>query len=212
VRRGKVSIAPCPVAGIALTLDHDFRHAAHVVVACMNCRITQAFATQLIAQLPATRRYALALCGNATLADDLVQDGIERALTRANTLQQPESLGAWLRSIVHHLFLDELRRRRVRGVAVDMEDMADDLALSTSGLDHDAPNDVARAMARLSVEHRQILILAGVEQLSYQEIAEELAVPLGTVMSRLSRARSALRSLLEPTPRPVPATLQEQRP
>ncbi len=155
------------------------------------------FARELISHLPALRRYATALTGNSTLADDLVQDGIERALTRAATLQQPERLGAWLRSIVHNLYLDELRRRRVRGVNVDMADLADDAALSTPAANHGVFNDVARAMATLSVEHRQILVLAGVEELTYREIADELAMPIGTVMSRLARARTALRASLE---------------
>jgi RNA polymerase sigma-70 factor (ECF subfamily) len=170
--------------------------------------VSRALAAALIAQLPALRRYATALSGNAALADDLVQDGLERALTRAATLQQPERLGAWLRSIVHNLYLDELRRRRVRGVPVDMADMANDLALSTQPANHGGMADLTRAMAALSVEHRQILVLAGVEELSYREIAEELAVPLGTVMSRLARARAALRGVLEA---PAPAQRMERR-
>jgi RNA polymerase sigma-70 factor, ECF subfamily len=178
----------------------------------MNIPIPQAFAAQLIAQLPALRRYAVALCGNAALADDLVQDGIERALTRAPGLRQPERLGAWLRSIVHNLFIDELRRRRTRGVAVDMAEIENDLALSTAPADRATANDVTQAMGRLSAEHRRILVLVAVEQLSYQEIADELAIPLGTVMSRLSRARAALRAALEPATRELPAAMPEQGP
>jgi RNA polymerase sigma-70 factor (ECF subfamily) len=171
----------------------------------MRPQISQTFAGQLIAHLPALRRYAMALCGNRELADDLVQGGIERALSRAPSLREPERLGAWLRSIVHNLFLDELRRRRVRGVRVDVADLENDLALSTAPPDRLTTNDVAKAMAGLSIEHRQILVLAGVEELTYQEIAEELGVPLGTVMSRLARARAALRSALEPEARAQPA-------
>jgi RNA polymerase sigma-70 factor (ECF subfamily) len=167
-----------------------------------------AFAQSLIAHLPALRRYATALTGNAALADDLVQDTVERALTRAATLQQPERLGAWLRSIVHNLFLDELRRRRVRGVNVDMADVANDVALSTPAANDGGLNDVARAMTNLSVEHRQILVLAGVEELTYREIADELVLPIGTVMSRLARARSALRALLETT---APSSAQQEQ-
>jgi RNA polymerase sigma-70 factor (ECF subfamily) len=135
----------------------------------------------------------------------LVQDGIERALSRAPSLREPERLGAWLRSIVHNLFVDELRRRRVRGVRVDVADMANDLALSTAPPDHLTRNDIAKAMSGLSIEHRQILVLVGVEELTYQEMAEELGVPLGTVMSRLARARVALRAALEPKARAQPA-------
>jgi RNA polymerase sigma-70 factor (ECF subfamily) len=170
----------------------------------MNPHISQTFAAQLIAQLPALRRYARALCGNRQLADDLVQDGIERALSRAPSLLEPGRLGPWLRSVVHNLFVDELRRRRRRGVTVDVAEMANDLALSTAPVDRLTTNDVAKAMAGLSIEHRQILVLAGVEELTYQEIAEELSVPLGTVMSRLARARAALRAALEPAAHALP--------
>ncbi len=174
----------------------------------VSAPISQAFAAQLIAHLPAVRRYAMALCGNAALADDLVQDGIERALTRAPTLQRPERLGAWLRSIVHNLFIDEIRRRRARGVLVDVTEVANELAWSTEPRHGGAPNEVARAMAGLSLEHRQVLVLAGVEQLTYREIADELAVPIGTVMSRLARARVALRAALEAGR--LPAALPEE--
>ena len=172
----------------------------------MSPRISQPFAAQLIAHLPGLRRYAMAICGNPELADDLVQDGIERALSRAPSLREPERLGAWLRSIVHNLFVDELRRRRVRGVPVDVANMENDLALSTVPPDyHLTRNEIAKAMSGLSIEHRQILVLVGVEELTYQEVAEELGVPLGTVMSRLARARAALRAALEPKARALPA-------
>jgi len=176
----------------------------------MSAQISQAFAAQLIAHLPALRRYAMALCGNSSLADDLVQDGIERALIRAPSLRELDRLGPWLRSIVHNLFVDEVRRQRTRGVAVDVAAVENDLAVSTAPADRSATSDVARAMASLSIEQRQILVLAGVEQLSYREIADELAIPLGTVMSRLARARASLRAALEPPTRELPAAVREQ--
>jgi len=171
----------------------------------MSPRISQTFAARLIADLPALRRYATALCGNRDVADDLVQDAIERAMSRAPGSPEPERLGPWLRSVVHNLFVDELRRRRRRGVRVDVATMENDLALSTAPADRLASSDVGKAMASLSIEHRQVLVLAGVEGLSYQEIAQELSVPLGTVMSRLARARAALRTALEPAARALPA-------
>jgi RNA polymerase sigma-70 factor (ECF subfamily) len=171
----------------------------------MSPNISQTFAARLIAHLPALRRYAVALCGNRELADDLVQDAIERALSRAPISLEPERLGPWLRSVVHNLFVDELRRRRRRGVRVDVANLENDLAFSTAPTDRLTQNDVAKAMAGLSIEHRQILVLAGVEGLTYQEIAKELGVPVGTVMSRLARARAALRAALEPEARAPPA-------
>jgi RNA polymerase sigma-70 factor (ECF subfamily) len=100
------------------------------------------------------------------------------------------------------LFIDEVRRRKIRGTGVDMQDMADDIALSVPA-SGGAARDVLAAAARLSEEHRHILILAGVEELSYREMSAELAVPVGTVMSRLARARAALRALLDPRERPA---------
>jgi RNA polymerase sigma-70 factor (ECF subfamily) len=178
----------------------------------MSAPISQAFAAQLIANLPALRRYAMALCGNAALADDLVQDGIERALLRAPSLRESERLGGWLRSIVHNLFVDEVRRRRRRGVAVDVAEVENDLAVSTAPADRSISRDLARAMARLSIEHRQILVLAAVEQLSYRQIAQELDLPLGTVMSRLARARAALRAALDRPTRAASAATREPDP
>jgi RNA polymerase sigma-70 factor (ECF subfamily) len=177
----------------------------------MSPPISKAFSAQLIAHLPALRRYAVALCGNSALADDLVQDGIERALTRAPTLREPERLGAWLRSIVHNLFLDEMRRQRSRGNMVDVSTVADELATSIGAADPATVGDLTRAMARLSLEHRQILVLVGVEELSYRQVADELAMPVGTVMSRLARARAALRAALEPATHPLPASVREKR-
>ena len=149
----------------------------------------------LLAQLPGLRRYATALVGNAADADDLVQDCVERALARHDTLRDPQSLGRWLRVILHNLHVTALRRRSATGVPVD--DLAEDLALSVPPENRDRIRDLVRAMAGLSVEHRQILLLISLEGLSYREVAETLDVPIGTVMSRLARARERLRCALE---------------
>jgi RNA polymerase sigma-70 factor (ECF subfamily) len=163
--------------------------------------ITRAFADALTAELPALRRYARALTGHAPLADDLVQDCIERALTHAAT-QEILRLGPWLRSVLHNLFVDEMRRRKTRGTGVDVQDLADDIRLSVPAAGSEI-GDLLAATARLSDEHRRILVLAGVEALSYREIADELSIPMGTVMSRLARARLALRALLDPPAHPA---------
>jgi RNA polymerase sigma-70 factor (ECF subfamily) len=155
------------------------------------------FANDLIAHLPALRRYATGLAGRAAEADDLVQDCIERALRRQDGLQQRDRMGAWLRSILHHIFIDDLRRRRLGGTMVDVRDLEDDLALSTPPADRAGMGDFYAAVMRLSLEHRQILLLVGVEGLSYREVAAELGVPIGTVMSRLARARERLREALD---------------
>ena len=155
------------------------------------------FADALVAQLPALRRYAVALVGNAALADDLVQDCIEKALGQEAQLRELERLGGWLRRILHNLYIDEMRRGKRRGREYDITELADHLELSEPAPDNSAKLEFVHAVNRLSLEHRQILLLVSVEELSYREIADELEIPLGTVMSRLARARERLRSVLQ---------------
>jgi RNA polymerase sigma-70 factor, ECF subfamily len=162
------------------------------------------FGKALIAQLPALRRYARALAGNSALADDLVQDTIERALRQYENLREMQRLAGWLRSILHNLYIDELRRSRTRGHEEKVSDMADDLALSMPAHDGTTAIDFARAMASLSLEHRRVLILVGIENKNYRDVAEELGIPIGTVMSRLARGRERLRSALEGERRTAP--------
>jgi RNA polymerase sigma-70 factor (ECF subfamily) len=155
------------------------------------------FATDLLGAMPRLRRYAMALVGDRSLADDLVQDSVERALKSRATLKDPRRLFGWLRTILHNLYMDALRERRGRGTTVDLDEMANSLNLSVAPNDRTATIDFLRAMDDLSVDHRQILLLIGIEGLSYRDIAAELDIPMGTVMSRLARARDQLRSKLE---------------
>jgi len=159
--------------------------------------VTRPFSDALVAQLPGLRRYARALVGNAALADDLVQDCIERALGQEAQLRELGRMSGWLRRILYHLYIDEIRRGRRRGREQDIADLADHLELSAPAPDNSAVKEFIHAVNRLSAEHRQILLLVSVEELSYREIAEELDIPLGTVMSRLARARERLRELME---------------
>jgi len=149
------------------------------------------FVTALVAQLPGLRRYAVALAGNAAFADDLVQDSIERALRQSAQLRDLQRLPMWLRRILHNLYIDEIRRNKGKGREQDIADLSDHLELSTPASDGMGPRDFLRAIGALSVEHRQILLLVGLDDLDYREIAEELGIPIGTVMSRLARARRA---------------------
>ncbi len=155
------------------------------------------FTGALIAQLPALRRYAMALTGNAALADDLVQDSIERALKHSTQLRDIASLAGWLRGILRNLHIDEIRRRKGHGQQQDILELADHPDLSVAASDGSMARDFVRAMNALSLEHREILLLAGLEELSYRQIADELGVPMGTVMSRLARARERFRALIE---------------
>jgi RNA polymerase sigma-70 factor (ECF subfamily) len=155
------------------------------------------FNSELIAQLPGLRRYAAALSGNVATGDDLVQDCIERALRQSERLRDRQKLGGWLRSILHNLYIDALRRKRTRGIEEDISDVADDFAVSVPPSDRTPLHEFTAAMGSLSAEHRQILLLVGLEGMNYREIAVELAIPIGTVMSRLARARERLRNALE---------------
>jgi len=155
------------------------------------------FSRALIAQLPSLRRYAAALSGSIVTGDDLVQDCIERALRRSDRLRDQQKLAGWLRSILHNLYVDELRRKRSRGSEEDITDLADTLAISVAPADRAPFHEFTAAMDSLSAEHRQILLLVGLEGMNYREIASELAIPIGTVMSRLARARERLRNALE---------------
>ena len=150
----------------------------------------------MVAQLPALRRYALGLTGQAAAADDLVQDCLERALRRLGSLQDENKAGAWLRTILFNVFVDGRRQLRSRGetgeaALLDLADPASDPHTRQE------LQQVLQAAGRLSPEHRQVLLLVGVEGLSYREVAGEIGIPVGTVMSRLARARDHLRSLLE---------------
>jgi RNA polymerase sigma-70 factor, ECF subfamily len=155
------------------------------------------FVEALVAQLPGLRRYAMAITGNTALADDLVQDTIEKALRQSVQLRELPLLPRWLRRILHNLYVDEIRRQRSKGLQQDIMEFADHPELSIPAIDGGAARDFIKAMSALNFEHRQILLLVGLEDLSYREIAEELNVPIGTVMSRLARARERLRSLMD---------------
>lgn len=155
------------------------------------------FSDALVAHLPALRRYAGSLIGNTAQADDLVQDCVERALRQSSQLRELPHIAGWLRRILYNLYIDDLRRNRRKGNEEDVNEFADDPELSVSAGDRDAVLDLSKAMSQLSVEHREILLLVSVEELNYREIAEELGIPQGTVMSRVARARERLRSIMQ---------------
>src|SRR5215471_10135217 len=165
------------------------------------------FGAALIACLPRLRRYATALVGNASTADDLVQDCIERALRRSASLRDVQRMGGWLRSILHNLHIDGIRRGRDLTNSVEITDLEN--TLSTPPEDRGASIDFLKGFDTLSVEHKQVLLLAGLEGLDYREIGEELKIPIGTVMSRLARARERLRDTLEREVKPASVTQLE---
>ena len=159
------------------------------------------FRQQLLEALPRLRRYARSLQPEPGAADDLVQGTLERALLHWRQFDPRRDLLVWLLSIAHNAHLDQLRReQRYTAMAPEPLQSARDALGPDPGVDIGLRLDLAAAFERLSAEHRAVLWLVGVEQLSYAECAEVLALPAGTVMSRLSRARQALRASLEGRP------------
>lgn len=151
-----------------------------------------AFQRQVIEHIPRLRRYARALTGDAVRADDLVQDCLERACRKAQLWRSGSDLRAWLFTILHNLHVSWIRSENRRGVEVpleqDFEGRRSDGA--EAGLEWE---DVRQGLEKLPTEQREVLVLVAVEGMRYEDVALVLDVPLGTVMSRLFRARERLR-------------------
>lgn len=152
------------------------------------------FSVELIALLPRLRRYARVLTRDTGAADDLVQDTIERAWSRHAQWRPGSDLRAWLFSIMHNRRVDVARAERSAPTEAPV-DAADENDWQAAAR-FDAL-DLQRAFDRLSEEHRQVLMLVAVEELSYESAAQTLGVPIGTVMSRLARARRRLRDEID---------------
>jgi RNA polymerase sigma-70 factor, ECF subfamily len=156
-----------------------------------------AFRQQLLAAIPRLRRYARSLVFDTSAADDLVQTTLERALAHWHQFDQRRDILVWTLSIAHNAFMDERRRDKRMTLAEPHEARSAVDALQAPGNDVGLRMDLVAALAQLSIEQRQPLLLVTLEQLSYAECAEVLRIPVGTVMSRISRARAALRELLD---------------
>ena len=153
------------------------------------------FEAEMRAQIPRLRRYARALSGDAMRADDLVQETLARGWEKRSLWQPGSDLRAWLFAIMHNLFVNEIRRRVP--LATDLDAVAE--VASPDWLPEQALllRDLARALAMLSADQRAVVLLVGLEGMRYEEAARVLSVPIGTVMSRLSRARDQLRLILD---------------
>ncbi len=149
------------------------------------------FGEDLVRLLPRLRRFALALARAPDVADDLVQATCEKALRNRDGFVPGTRMDAWLFRILRNIFLDRARRVRTEGTPIDVEDVAGDIADAAghAGEDRLTLAATAKAIADLPEEQRSVLVLVCVEELSYREAAEVLSVPVGTVMSRLARAR-----------------------
>jgi len=152
----------------------------------------------MVAVLPRLRRFAYALTGNTEQGDDLVQDACLRALSRIDLWQPGTRLDSWMYRIAQTIWLDPLRANKVRGEVVDIDAMEgipgpDGRVVVESELTLQA---VVAAMGQLSAEQRAMVALVCIEGASYKEAAEIAGVPVGTVMSRLARARRTLNAVL----------------
>ncbi|HML10730.1 MAG TPA: sigma-70 family RNA polymerase sigma factor [Stellaceae bacterium] len=160
--------------------------------------MSKRFSDQLIAVLPRLRRFAGGLTRSASEADDLVQAACERALAREHQFQEGTRFDSWMFRIVQTIWIDQLRARDIR-----KED--GDVAEERLGSDEPvrrvearlALSEVRRAVALLPPDQRLTLMLVTIEGLSYKQAAEVTGVPVGTIMSRLARARIALQQTLE---------------
>lgn len=147
--------------------------------------------------IPALRRYARALVRDRTAADDLVQDCLERAVSHWHQ-RRDGSVRAWLFTILHNLAVSQFRQTATRGRHMPIDDAGERELVSAAAQEHRMVyQDVLNKLARLPEEQRSVLLLVAVEDFSYADAAKMLNVPVGTVMSRLSRARQRLQQEME---------------
>ena len=164
------------------------------------------FAQLLETEMPRLRRYARALTHNASRADDLVQSCLLRAVTKRHLWQVGTDLRAWLFTILHNQNINDARRSMREGAAVPVEDVAPALTAPSNVEASLQLRDLDRAIASLPEEQRQVILLAGLEQMGYEEVAKILGIPVGTVRSRLSRGRASLRALMDMKDGQAPGT------
>ena len=150
-------------------------------------------AQSLIELIPRLRRYARALVGERAAADDLVQDTLERAWSKLHLYRHGTDLRAWLFTVMHNVHVNRVRAARP---TEPLEDEMPELAQRATQGDALLVRDLDRAISALPVAQREVLLLVALEDLSYDETARALGIPIGTVMSRLARAREKLRLLL----------------
>jgi RNA polymerase sigma-70 factor (ECF subfamily) len=147
----------------------------------------------LIEYLPRLRRHARALTRDVTQADDQVQETLERALAKLDLWRPDTDLRAWLFTLMHNLFVNQLRANKLQETDLDA---AKDIPVNGGQMDAMTLRDIRAGLSHLPAEQRKVILLVGLEQFGYAEAARILDVPLGTLMSRLSRGRERLRQLL----------------
>ncbi|MBV9587791.1 MAG: RNA polymerase sigma factor [Alphaproteobacteria bacterium] len=167
------------------------------------------FHSLLEAEISRLRRYARALVRDADRADDLVQDTLIRALAKQHLWIPGTNLRAWLFTLMHNQHVNNVRRPARDSVEIDADDNSQQLIATTDPTASCQLRELEKALARLRQEEREVILLVGLEGLRYDETAEILGVPIGTVRSRLFRGREALRKLLEMEEPPAPTVRGE---
>lgn len=150
-------------------------------------------ADSIVELIPRLRRYARALAGDRVAADDLVQDTLERAWSKFHLYRRGTDLRAWLFTVMHNVYVNQLRAARP---AAPLDDEMPELAQAARETDTLVLRDLDAAIRRLPPDQREVLLLVALEEMSYDEAAGTLGIPIGTVMSRLSRGRERLRRLM----------------
>lgn len=163
---------------------------------------------QIVALLPRLRRFSYALTGNADRGDDLVQETCVRALSKLDQWQTDTRLDSWLYRIAQNIWFDRIRALKVRGTSVDIDDVVDlagddGRTVTESRL---TLNVVSAAIDRLPPDQKILIVLVCVDGLSYKDAADVLGIPIGTVMSRLARARRTLHEATQTVPAGTAAT------
>jgi RNA polymerase sigma-70 factor (ECF subfamily) len=156
---------------------------------------------QLLSWVPRLRRYARALAGNRDDADDLVQDTLERAWAKSALWRGVADMRGWLFGIMHNLHVDGVRRPRI--ATQTMDDDTPEVAMAPTQGERLAVLDLQAALDLLPLEQKEIVLLVALEDMAYADVAKTLGIPIGTVMSRLSRGRERLRALMDGRAEPV---------
>lgn len=152
------------------------------------------FKQELIQLIPQLRRYANALVKNTEIADDLVQDCLERVLSKHHLWDSSRPMKPWVLTVLHNIFANHARqyKRTPHLISInEVEEITDHKTTTDYYL-----RDLESALDKLTADHREILLLIGLEEMSYKETATILDIPVGTVMSRLTRARQKLRQIM----------------
>jgi RNA polymerase sigma-70 factor (ECF subfamily) len=163
-------------------------------------------------EIPRLRRYARALARSTDRADDLVQETLLRAIAKAHLWQPGTDLRAWLFTIMHNHYVNMVRRAIRDEATVDIDKVSASLAAITDPTASRQLRELERGLACLPAEQREVILLVGLEGMSYGTAAQILSVPVGTVRSRLSRGRDALRRLLDLPEKPERASPIVQQP